>query len=68
MLPSNLEPQTATLGLWNELIQDLTLISHIILMFEHYIYLKKKETTDPTFFGVKVYIKNVETTERKIAS
>ena len=57
MLPSNLEPQTAILGLWNEPIQDLTLINHIILMFKRYIYLKKKETIGPTFFGLKVYIK-----------
>ena len=68
MLPSNLEPQTAILGSWNEPIQDLTLINHIILMFKRYIYLKRKETTGPTFFGLKVYIKNMETIERKIAS
>ena len=52
MLPSNLEPQTAILGLWNEPIHDL---NHIILMFKCYIYLEKKETTGPTFFGLKVY-------------
>ena len=68
MLPSNLEPQTAIHGLWNEPIQDLTLINHIILMFKLYIYLKKKETTGPTFFGLKVYINNMETIKRKIAS
>ena len=37
-------------------------------MFKRYIYLKKKETTDPTFFGLKVYSKNMETIERKISS
>ena len=67
MLPSNLEPQAAMLGLWNELMQDLTLINHFILMLKRYIYLKKKETTGPFFFGLKVYIKNMEATERKIA-
>ena len=49
MLPSNLEPQPAILSLWNEPVQDLTLINHAILMSKRYIYLKKKETTDPTF-------------------
>ena len=68
MLPSNLEPQKALLGLWNEPMQDLTLINHLILMFKHYIYPKKKETTGPTFFGLKVYIKNMETIQHKIAS
>ena len=68
MLPSNLEPQTAILGLWNEPMQDLTLINHVILMFKRYIYLKKKEMTGPPFFGLKEYIKNMETIERKIAS
>ena len=53
MLTSNLEPQTAILGLWNEPMQDLTLINHVILMFKRYIYLKKKETTGPTSFGFK---------------
>ena len=68
MLPFNPEPQAAMLGLWNELMQDLTLINHFILMFKRYIYLEKKETTGPFFFDLKVYIKNMETTERKIAS
>ena len=68
MLPSNLEPQTTILGLWNEPMQDLILINHVILMFKRYIYLKKKETTGPTFFGLKVHIKSMETIERKIAS
>ena len=68
MLPSNLVPQTALLGLWNEPMQDLTLINHVILMFKCYIYLKKKETTGPSFFGLNACIKNMETTERKIAS
>ena len=68
MLPSNLEPQTAILSLWNEPMQDLTLINYVILMFKRYIYLKKKETTGPTFFGLKAYIKNMETTKRKVAS
>ena len=68
MLPSNLEPQTAIFGLWNEPMQDLTLINYVILMFKRYIYLKKKETTGPTLFGLKAYIKNMETIESKIAS
>ena len=56
MLPSNLEPQTAILGLWNEPMQDLTLINHMILMFKRYIYLEKKEMTGPTFFDLKAHI------------
>ena len=67
MLLSDLEPQIAILGLWNEPMQDLTLINYVILMFKCYIYLKKKETTGPTFFGLKVYIESMETIERKIA-
>ena len=48
-------PQSGTvLGLWNEPMQDLALINH------------KKEMTGPTFFGLKVYIKNMETIEHKI--
>ena len=43
MLPSNLESQTAILGFWNEPMKDLKLINHVILMFKHYIYLKKKK-------------------------
>ena len=43
MLPSNLEPQAAILGLWNEPMQDLTHVNHVILMFKRYIYLKKKK-------------------------
>ena len=66
MLPSNLEPQTAILGLWNEPMQDLTLLNHVILISKRYIYFKKKETTGPTFFGLKAYIKKMETIERKI--
>ena len=61
MLLPNLEPQTAMLSLWNKPIPDLTLINHVILTFKCYIYLKKKETTGPTFFGLKAYIKNMET-------
>ena len=68
MLPSNLKPQAAILALSNELMQDLTLVNRVILMLKHYIYLKKKETTCLTFFGLKAYIKNMETTEHKIAS
>ena len=68
MLPSNLGPQTAILGLWNEPTQDLTFINHMILMFKRYIYLKKNVRTVPTLFGLKAYIKNMETIERRIAS
>ena len=68
MLQSNLEPQTAILGLWNEPMQDLSLINHVILMFKHYIYLEKKETTGLTFYGLKLYTENMETIERRIPS
>ena len=39
MFPSSLGLHTAILGLWNEPMQDLTLINHVILMFKYSIYL-----------------------------
>ena len=68
MLQSNLEPQTAILGLWNEPIQDLSLINHVILVFKHYIYLEKKKKTGLTSYGLKLYAENMETIERRIPS
>ena len=37
-------------------------------MIKHYIYLKKKKWLVQLLFGLKVYIKNMETIECKIAS
>ena len=49
ILPSNLVPQVAILGLWDEKMQNLTLVNHLILIFKRYIYLKRKDGLN--FYG-----------------
>ena len=66
ILPSNLVPQVVILRVWDEKMQDLTLVNHLILIFKRYIYLKRKDGLN--FYGLKAYIKSIENIERHIAS
>ena len=63
-----LESKTVITGLWNEKISNYILINHIILIFKHYIFLKRKEGKHISFDGLKAFIKNVQNTENQIAS
>ena len=65
-LPS-LEPEICILGLWNCQSPDFIFINHIILIFKRFIYLKKHEH-HININGLKVFIKNIEKVEQKIAS
>ena len=65
-LPSNLVPQVMILDVWDEKMQDLTLVNYVILIFKRYIYLKRKDGLN--FYGLKAYIKSIENIERHIAS
>ena len=64
--PPNLVPQVVILGVWDGKIQNLTLVNHLILIFKHYIYLKRKDGLN--FYGLKAYIKSIENIEHHIAS
>ena len=66
ILPSNLVPQVVILGVWDEKMQNLTLVIHLILIFKCYIYLKREDGLN--FYGLKAYIKSIENIERHIAS
>ena len=57
----NLAPQVVILGVWDEKIQNLTLVNHLILIFKRYIYLKRKDGLN--FYGLKSYIKSIENIE-----
>ena len=59
-------PQVVIFGVWDEKMQDLTFVNHLILIFKRYIYLKRKYGLN--FYGLKAYIKNIENIERHIAS
>ena len=63
------EPK-AVLGVWNFSFHTLnyTLISHVILTFKRYIFLKRKERKYVNLNGFKVFIKKVENMENQIAS
>ena len=65
ILPLNLVPQVVILGVWDEKMQDLTLVNHLILIFKCYIYLKRKD--DLNFYGWKAYIKSIENIELYIS-
>ena len=42
-LPSPLEPQFLTLSIWNEKLEDSSLVNHLILIFKCYIYIRKND-------------------------
>ena len=65
-LPSNLVPQVVTFVVWNEKMQDLTLVNHLIMIFKCYTYLNRKDGL--TFYGLKAYMKSIDNIERHIAS
>ena len=66
ILPPSFVPQVVILGVWDEKMQDLTLVNHVILIFKRYIYLNRKDGLN--FYGLKAYIKSIENIERHIAS
>ena len=62
-----LELKTVILGLPSKTTSNYILINHIILLFKHFTFLKRKERKHIGFNGLKVFIKNVENTENQIA-
>ena len=66
ILPSNLVSQVVILGVWDEKMQNLTLVNHLFLIFKRYIYLKRKDGLN--IYGLKAYIKRIENIECHIAS
>ena len=40
----------------------------MILLFKRYIYLRRQDRQGPNITGLKSFIKNIETVERRIAS
>ena len=44
------------------------IVNHLILLFKHYIYLKKGDKTAPNLTGLKAFIKCIEKLEKNIAS
>ena len=63
-----MNPQTIIFGAWNSNTPDFILIDHMILLFKRYIYLRRQDRHGPNITGLKSFIKNIETVERRIAS
>ena len=63
-----LELKTIILGLPSETISNYILINHIILFFNRFIFVERKERKHIGFNGLKAFIKNVENTENQTAS
>ena len=64
----DINPQTIIFGAWNLNTPDFILINHMILLFKRYIYLRRQDRHGPNISGLKSFIKNIETVERRIAS
>ena len=67
-LPSPLEPQLLSLCIWNEKLQDSSLVNHLILIFKRYIYLKKNDGNKRNIFSPRTIIKYMESVEHHIDS
>ena len=67
-LPLPLEPQFLILGIWNEKLENSSLVNHLILIFKRYIYLKKNDGNNRNIFSLRAFIKNIESIECHIAS
>ena len=65
---TDIDPQTIIFGAWNLNMPDFILINHMILLFKRYIYLRRQDRHGPNITGLKSFIKNIETVERRIAS
>ena len=66
ILASDLHPQQyCILGMNRENLQDQAIVNHLILLFKHYIYLKKGERIFPNLTGLKAFIKYIENLGRK---
>ena len=68
LLTSDLDPQYYILGMYREELQDQVIVNHLILLFKHYIFLKKGDITAPNLTCLKAYINCIEKLERNIAS
>ena len=64
----DIDLQTIIFGAWNLKTPDFILINHMILLFKRYIYLRRQDRHGPNITGLKSFIKNIETVERRIAS
>ena len=64
----DIDPQIIIFGAWNLKTPDFILINHMILLFKRYIYLRRQDRRGPNITGLKSFIKNIETVERRIAS
>ena len=64
----NIDPQTIAFGAWNLNTPDFILINHMTLLFRRYIYLRRQDRHGPNITGLKSFIKNIKTVERRIAS
>ena len=67
-LPLPLEPQFLILGIWNEKLENSSLVNHLILIFKRYIYLKKIDGNNRNIFSLRAFIKNIKSKESRIAS
>ena len=67
-LLSPLEPQFLILGIWNERLEDSSLVSLLILIFKRYIYVKKNDRNKQNIFSLRAFIKNIKSIERHITS
>ena len=64
----DIDPQTIIFGAWNLNTPDFILFNHMILLFKRYIYLRRQDRHGPNITGLKSFIKNIETVERRISS
>ena len=64
---TDIDPQTIIFGAWNINTPDFILIDHMILFFKRYICLRRQDRHGPNIIGLKLFIKNVKTVERRIA-
>ena len=53
----HLEPQMIILGIWHDDQPDKILINHMILLFKHYVYLKKEDQNGLSLRGITAFLK-----------
>ena len=63
-----LEPQFLILGIWNEKLENSSLVNHLILILKCYIYFKKNDRNNQNIFSLRAFIKNIKSIECHIAS
>ena len=62
-----MDPQTIILAASNAKTPDFVIVSHIILLFKHHIYLKRQDNHCINILGIKNFMKYIERIEHKIA-